>query len=54
MISPDQYFAFQFEEHDMVREFGNTYEDYRARVPMLVPFSRGGRTAATVRPRATV
>ena len=32
--------AIQFEEHDLVREFGRTYEDYRRRVPMLVPFSR--------------
>jgi methanethiol S-methyltransferase len=37
--------AIQLEEHDMVREFGNTYEDYRRRVPMLVPF-RGGRSRA--------
>jgi methanethiol S-methyltransferase len=34
--------AIQFEEHDMVREFGETYEDYRRRVPMLVPFTAGG------------
>jgi hypothetical protein len=25
------------EEHDMVREYGETYEDYKRRVPMLVP-----------------
>jgi len=31
--------AIQFEEHDMVREFGDTYEEYRRRVPMLVPFT---------------
>jgi protein-S-isoprenylcysteine O-methyltransferase Ste14 len=31
--------AIQFEEHDMVREFGETYEDYKRRVPMLVPFT---------------
>ena len=46
--------AIQFEEHDMVREFGNTYEEYRGRVPMLIPFSRGRRTAAPARPHATV
>jgi protein-S-isoprenylcysteine O-methyltransferase Ste14 len=34
--------AIQFEEHDMVREFGDTYEEYRRRVPMLVPFTAGG------------
>lgn len=38
--------AIQFEEHDMVREFGNTYEEYRRRVPMLVPFSRRRRTTS--------
>jgi protein-S-isoprenylcysteine O-methyltransferase Ste14 len=32
--------AIQFEEHDLEREFGDTYRDYRHRVPMLVPFTR--------------
>jgi protein-S-isoprenylcysteine O-methyltransferase Ste14 len=32
--------AIQLEERDLVREFGHTYEDYRRRVPMLIPFSR--------------
>ena len=32
--------AIQLEERDLVREFGHTYEDYRRRVPMLVPFAR--------------
>jgi protein-S-isoprenylcysteine O-methyltransferase Ste14 len=32
--------AIQFEERDLVREFGGTYGDYRRRVPMLVPFAR--------------
>ena len=34
--------AIQFEEHDLVREFGETYQEYRRRVPMLVPFTAGG------------
>jgi len=29
--------ALQFEERDLVAEFGATYQDYRSRVPMLVP-----------------
>ncbi len=29
--------AIRFEEHDLVSAFGNTYIDYRARTPMLVP-----------------
>ena len=33
--------AIQFEEHDLVDEFGDTYRDYRRDVPGLVPFSRG-------------
>jgi methanethiol S-methyltransferase len=47
--------AIQFEEHDLMREFGGTYEEYRRRVPMLVPFTRGRRSeAATPPPRAIV
>jgi protein-S-isoprenylcysteine O-methyltransferase Ste14 len=45
--------AIQFEERDLVREFGRTYEDYRRRVPMLVPFT-GSKKEATVRHRAAV
>lgn len=46
--------AIQFEEHDMVREFGDTYRDYRRRVPMLVPFSRSRRAEPAAGPQATV
>lgn len=41
--------AIRFEEHDMVREFGATYEEYRRRVPMLVPFSRRRRNSPEAR-----
>ncbi len=30
--------AIQFEERDLVREHGETYETYRRSVPMLIPF----------------
>ena len=30
--------AIQFEEKDLVREHGDSYEEYRRSVPMLVPF----------------
>jgi protein-S-isoprenylcysteine O-methyltransferase Ste14 len=45
--------AIQFEEHDLVREFGETYQDYRRRVPMLIPFTRK-RQEAPARTRAAV
>ncbi|HVS30083.1 MAG TPA: isoprenylcysteine carboxylmethyltransferase family protein [Thermoanaerobaculia bacterium] len=32
--------AIQFEERDLVHEHGRSYEEYRRRVPMLVPFSK--------------
>jgi protein-S-isoprenylcysteine O-methyltransferase Ste14 len=38
--------AVRFEERDLVEHFGPLYEDYRRRVPMVVPrLSRGGSAA---------
>ena len=34
--------AIQFEERDLVREYGESYKTYRHSVPMLVPFTVGG------------
>jgi len=39
--------AIQFEERDLVNEYGSTYERYRQGVPMLLPFlRRGGHSSA--------
>jgi protein-S-isoprenylcysteine O-methyltransferase Ste14 len=40
--------AIQFEERDLVRYHGTSYEDYRRDVPMLVPRGLRGRTAPAV------
>lgn len=37
--------AIQFEERDLVREFGSSYEDYRRKVPMLLPFTKSPEQA---------
>jgi methanethiol S-methyltransferase len=41
--------AIQFEERDLVREHGETYEEYRRSVPMLVPSLRKPRISADER-----
>ena len=43
--------AIQLEEHDLVAEFGPTYEEYRRTVPMLVPGRRGATTRRVTAPR---
>jgi protein-S-isoprenylcysteine O-methyltransferase Ste14 len=44
--------AIQWEERDLVRDHGGSYEDYRRSVPMLVPLARR-RSAARDRARSS-
>ena len=44
--------AIQFEERDLVREFGDTYEDYRRNVPMLVPSLKSSRQPSDIKVRS--
>jgi protein-S-isoprenylcysteine O-methyltransferase Ste14 len=42
--------AIQFEERDLVREYGNAYEEYKQAVPMLVPSLRKRESAVIKAP----
>lgn len=41
--------AIQLEERDLVREHGETYEEYRRSVPMLVPSLRKGESKSVIK-----
>ena len=41
--------GLQFEERDLIAEFGTTYQQYRRRVPMLLPRIFGNRQAGASR-----
>jgi protein-S-isoprenylcysteine O-methyltransferase Ste14 len=42
--------AIQFEERDLIREHGDTYQAYRRSVPMLIPFVRRNRDVNPAEP----
>jgi protein-S-isoprenylcysteine O-methyltransferase Ste14 len=46
--------AIRFEEHDLVGEFGDTYREYRRKVPGLVPFTRSRTMRGAARAAAIV
>jgi hypothetical protein len=43
--------GLQFEERDLIAQLGSTYQQYRRRVPMLLPRMFGRRRAEDTRPR---
>ncbi len=45
--------AIQFEERDLITEHGKSYEDYRRKVPMLIPGLKP-RRKETKAPKGTV
>jgi methanethiol S-methyltransferase len=45
--------AIQFEENDLVKHFGETYKQYRASAPMLIPFTKFRKSKMTT-PKSTV
>src|SRR6266700_2523621 len=50
MTTGDILVGVQLEERDLVAHFGASYEQYRRRVPMLVPRLLGGRSRSAVQP----
>ena len=46
--------AIQFEEHDLVHEYGELYEEYRRGVPMLVPLGARQNRDSAKRPQGNL
>jgi protein-S-isoprenylcysteine O-methyltransferase Ste14 len=39
--------AIQFEEHDLIKQFGEKYQDYKRSAPMLIPFTKSRKQRET-------
>src|SRR5688572_701805 len=46
--------AIQFEENDLIKDFGTRYREYKKSAPMLIPFTKGSKSKPTSQEHAEI